>query len=312
MGFLQTLGEIGNAIGGFFSMGIDLANYNAQKEQQAWEREQYEENRDYQRALQQEIFNREDTALQRGVKDAKAAGLSPLVASGASSGSVVSISDAPQSNAPELDLDPIAAMQAAEELKGMASRRKLSERQQDLQEDIHEDNVRLKEEELEEQKRHNKEMEINQSGVLAENKRQFDKQLENQVEQWKEEYSLKTFTALTNNAREDIKIKMQQELHKEQITEAELNNLLKVYDVCESAVRAYYAEQITVAELRSKLLSNMEKEINNFEEGKLKRYLDKMRETGPFGSGMADIIEGTIGLGEGVFGTFGSIFSGGK
>ena len=162
MGFLQTLGEIGNAIGGFFSMGIDLANYNAQKEQQAWEREQYEENRDYQRALQQEIFNREDTALQRGVKDAKAAGLSPLVASGASSGSVVSISDAPQSNAPELDLDPIAAMQAAEELKGMASRRKLSERQQDLQEDIHEDNVRLKEEELEEQKRHNKEMEVNQ------------------------------------------------------------------------------------------------------------------------------------------------------
>lgn len=59
-----------------------------------------QENLEYQKALQQQIFNREDTAYQRKVNDLISAGLNPaLAASGAGSGagSIVSTS-APQSN----------------------------------------------------------------------------------------------------------------------------------------------------------------------------------------------------------------------
>lgn len=63
-------------------MGIisNLINYKNQKEQQA-----------YDRALQQQIFQREDTAVQRRVADLEAAGLNPNLASGsgANAGAVV-------------------------------------------------------------------------------------------------------------------------------------------------------------------------------------------------------------------------------
>lgn len=71
----------------------------SQRNQQFWANEQYVESRDYDRALQQNIFNREDTAISRAVDDARAAGFSPLAALGmpANSGSVVSSSSAPGS-----------------------------------------------------------------------------------------------------------------------------------------------------------------------------------------------------------------------
>ena len=53
-------------------------NYQTKRADTQWEREQYLENRDYNRALQQQIFEREDTAIQRAVQDAGKAGLSPL------------------------------------------------------------------------------------------------------------------------------------------------------------------------------------------------------------------------------------------
>lgn len=72
---------------------------DAQKQQQAWSNQQYLENRDYNRALQQTLFNREDTAVSRVLDDARNAGLSPLSVLGMSAGAgqVVSSSSAPGS-----------------------------------------------------------------------------------------------------------------------------------------------------------------------------------------------------------------------
>lgn len=81
-------------------------NYNlasqaqaSQLAQQKWANEQYIESRDYDRALQQQLFDREDTSIQRAVQDATSAGFSPLAALGmpAGAGQVVSGSSAPGS-----------------------------------------------------------------------------------------------------------------------------------------------------------------------------------------------------------------------
>lgn len=72
---------------------------DAQLSQQSWANEQYIEQRDYDRALQQDIFAREDTAITRAMQDAVSAGYSPLAAVGqsANAGQVVSSSSAPGS-----------------------------------------------------------------------------------------------------------------------------------------------------------------------------------------------------------------------
>lgn len=79
--------------------GLASETQQAQLAQQDWANEQYVEQRDYNRQLQQEIFHREDTALQRSLQQATDAGFSPLTALGINTGagSIVSSSSAPGS-----------------------------------------------------------------------------------------------------------------------------------------------------------------------------------------------------------------------
>lgn len=69
----------------------------AQQNQQALENEWYLNERDYQRSLQNTIFQREDTAMQRARDDFEAAGFSPLAAVGnmANAGQVVASASSP-------------------------------------------------------------------------------------------------------------------------------------------------------------------------------------------------------------------------
>lgn len=100
MDFLKWISPITD----LFSFGYNIfgneRNYDTKRSDTAWEREQYLENRDYERALQQQIFEREDTAIQRAVQDAGKAGLSPLSVAGgngAGAGAIVGATQAPSS-----------------------------------------------------------------------------------------------------------------------------------------------------------------------------------------------------------------------
>lgn len=103
----STLGSISSILGGVGSIGSSIFNFINQNKQL-----------DYQKKLQQQIFNREDTATQRKVEDLRKAGLSPNIAIGSpsSSGAVVSTS-APQFNSPDLDF--ISNIQHIQGIKNM-------------------------------------------------------------------------------------------------------------------------------------------------------------------------------------------------
>lgn len=87
-----------------FTIGLGIANtvrgFRQDAQQQSnfeWQKDQYIEQRDYERALQKEIFAREDTAVQRALDDYTNAGFSPLTAVGQNydAGQAISSSVAP-------------------------------------------------------------------------------------------------------------------------------------------------------------------------------------------------------------------------
>lgn len=88
---------VSSAIKGFADTGISIWQTAEGKRQSDRNFGLQKENFDYQKALQQQIFNREDTAVQRRRADLEAAGFNPNLAAGSSAGagSVVSTT-APQ------------------------------------------------------------------------------------------------------------------------------------------------------------------------------------------------------------------------
>lgn len=69
-----------------FNRNLATQAFEAQEEQRTINNERYIDERDYNRSLQQEVFAREDTAMQRALEDYTSAGFSPLASVGQSAG----------------------------------------------------------------------------------------------------------------------------------------------------------------------------------------------------------------------------------
>lgn len=115
MGFISSIANLGaTAMANQANRDINLQNIKFQ-----------EQNLEYQKALQQQIFEREDTAYQRKVQDLIKAGINPAVAatgSGSAAGSIVS-TQAPHNDmkyqAPEFNLGSV--IDTLKSLKQIAS-----------------------------------------------------------------------------------------------------------------------------------------------------------------------------------------------
>lgn len=124
--FLSILSMLGQGIGALY-------NNKQQKENQEYTRAMNQRDFDYQQALQQQIFEREDTAVQRRMQDLEAAGLNPNLAAGsaAGAGAVVGRSNTQQTSAPQFELgsmmDAIAAAQQIKAQKQQTANAKIEQ-----------------------------------------------------------------------------------------------------------------------------------------------------------------------------------------
>ena len=116
------MGKIIDALAGLFGIGnstsqtymnydINKKNYDLAKQNYEFNKESYLKNFEYQKQLQQQLFGREDSAVQRRVADLQKSGLSKTLAAGegAGSGPVVSTSSSSLSAPHRSQVDLISA-----------------------------------------------------------------------------------------------------------------------------------------------------------------------------------------------------------
>lgn len=112
-------------------------NHWMSKKQLELENERYIEERDYRRALQERVFEREDTAIQRAALDAEKAGFSPLTVAGngAASGALVgqTYSAPPSGQASFSPIDALSIMRGLQEMQLAADANERAEKQVDAQ-----------------------------------------------------------------------------------------------------------------------------------------------------------------------------------
>lgn len=118
---LGWIDGIASALGIGYNLFSNERKWKSQQSQLALENERYIENRDYQRALQQKVFEREDTAIQRASLDAQKAGFSPLTVAGngAQSGALVGSSYQTPSNG-QVSFTPIDTLSLVRGLQEMS------------------------------------------------------------------------------------------------------------------------------------------------------------------------------------------------